>query len=98
MTSRTRFIPRVLMLGVALLGSSALADHVPPVGLDYQGTWAILIAAGVIGALLVLSLLWAYLDGQFQNPERIKHEVAKPDDEWPFGRGTAIERPEPRKN
>ena len=92
-----RSLPRLLVL-LCTFSSSALADHVPPVGLDYQGTWAILIAAGVIGALLVLSLLWAYLDGQFSNPERIKFDVARPDDEWPYGRGTSIEqRPEPNK-
>ncbi len=84
---------------VALLfGSSAFADHIPPVGLDYQGTWVVLIAVGVITALLILSLLWAYLDGQFTNPERIKFDVTQPDNDWPFGRGTALERPEPEKH
>ena len=76
------------------LGSSALADHVPPVGLDYKGTWIVLIAVGVIFSLLILSIAWAYLDGQFSNPERVKHQLTQPDDEWPFGRGTALERPE----
>jgi hypothetical protein len=87
---------RVIPIGFAL-GSSAFADHVPPVGLDYQGTWVVLIAVGVITALLILSLLWAYLDGQFSNPERIKFEVAQPDNDWPFGRGTSLERPESSK-
>lgn len=81
-----------------LLSSTAFADHIPPVGLDYQGTWVVLIAVGVITALLILSLLWAYLDGQFTNSERIKYEIAQPDNDWPFGRGTALERPEPEKH
>lgn len=81
-----------------LFGSSAFADHIPPVGLDYQGTWVVLVAVGVITALLILSLLWAYLDGQFTNPERIKFDITKPDNEWPFGRGTSLERPEPEKH
>jgi nitrogen fixation-related uncharacterized protein len=86
------------MLIAFVLGSSAFADHIPPVGLDYQGTWVVLIAVGVITALLILSLLWAYLDGQFTNPERIKFEIAQPDNnDWPFGRGTSLERPEPGK-
>jgi nitrogen fixation-related uncharacterized protein len=98
---RFKFASRtVLSRGVPLafvLGSSAFADHIPPVGLDYQGTWVVLIAVGVITALLILSLLWAYLDGQFTNPERIKFEIAQPDNDWPFGRGTSLERPEPEK-
>jgi uncharacterized integral membrane protein len=75
-------------------GSSALADHVPAVGLDYKGTWVVLIAVGVIFSLLVLSALWAYLDGQFSNSERVKFNLLEPDNDWPYGRGTSIERPE----
>jgi hypothetical protein len=93
--SRT-VLSRVIPIAFGL-GSSAFADHIPPVGLDYQGTWVVLIAVGVITALLILSLLWAYLDGQFTNPERIKFEIAQPDNDWPFGRGTSLERPEPGK-
>jgi hypothetical protein len=85
----------VATLAGFLLGSSALADHVPAVGLDYKGTWVVLIAVGVIFSLLVLSALWAYLDGQFSNTERIKFSVLEPDNDWPYGRGTSIERPEP---
>ncbi len=77
------------------LSSLALADHVPGVGLDYKGTWVVLIAVGVIFSLLVLSALWAYLDGQFSNPERVKYQLTQPDEDWPFGRGTSIERPNP---
>jgi hypothetical protein len=83
---------RALVILLALTSSAALADHVPGVGLDYPGTWVVLIAVGVIFSLLVLSALWAYLDGQFQNPERIKYAVTKFDDEL-FARGTSIERP-----
>ena len=83
---------RALVVSLFALCSSALADHVPPAGLDYQGTWAVLIAVGVIFALLALSFAWAYLDGQFSNPERIKYDVTQPDREWPFGAGTSIER------
>jgi hypothetical protein len=81
-----------------LLGSSvALADHVPGVGFDYKGTWIVVIAVGVIFSLLVLSALWAYLDGQFSNTERVKHLLTQPDEDWPYGRGTSIERPNPEK-
>ena len=83
---------RSSIIAIWLLASTALADHVPPAGLDYQGTWAVLISVGVIFALLILSFAWAYLDGQFDNPERIKHDVTQPDREWPFGQGTSIER------
>jgi hypothetical protein len=83
---------RALAIAVALTSSVALADHVPGVGLDYPGTWVVLIAVGVIFSLLVLSALWAYLDGQFQNPERIKYAVTMSDDDV-FARGTSIERP-----
>ena len=71
----------------------ALADHVPPVGFDYKGTWVVIIAVGVIFSLLVLSALWAYLDGQFSNSERIKYTLTQPDEDWPYGRGTSLERP-----
>ena len=77
------------------LGSSALADHVPAVGLDYKGTWVVLIAVGVIFSLLVLSALWAYLDGQFNNSERVKFNLIEPDNDFMFGRAPSIERPEP---
>jgi hypothetical protein len=85
----------VVKLGlIALISSSvALADHVPGVGFDYKGTWVVVIAVGVIFSLLVLSALWAYLDGQFTNSERIKYTLTQPDEDWPFGRGTALERP-----
>jgi nitrogen fixation-related uncharacterized protein len=76
------------------LSGVALADHVPPVGLDYAGTWAVLIAVGVIVVLLVLAALWGYLDGQFKDAERIKYSLIEPDDDWPYGRGTSIERPD----
>ncbi len=69
--------------------SLALADHVPGVGLNYSGTWVVLIAVGVIFSLLILSFLWAYLDGQFDNSERIKFAVAAPDDSFI----PSIERP-----
>ena len=85
-----------LLISSAVLASSvALADHVPGVGFDYKGTWVVVIAVAVIFSLLVLSALWAYLDGQFQNTERVKYSLTEPDNEWPFGRGTALERPEP---
>lgn len=79
---------------VAMISSSvAFADHVPGVGFDYKGTWVVVIAVGVIFSLLVLSALWAYLDGQFTNSERIKYVLTQPDEDWPFGRGTSLERP-----
>jgi hypothetical protein len=59
--------------------SLAYADHVPGVGLNYSGTWVVLIAVGVIFSLLILSLLWAYLDGQFQNAEKIKYALTTPE-------------------
>jgi nitrogen fixation-related uncharacterized protein len=83
------------LVTLLLMGGVALADHVPGVGFDYKGTWVVVIAVGVIFSLLVLSLLWAFLDGQFDRPERIKHLLTQPDNDWPFGRGTSIERPEP---
>ena len=83
------------ILASFMLASNALADHVPAVGLDYKGTWVVLIAVGVIFSLLVLSALWAYLDGQFSNSERVKFNLLEPDNDWPYGRGTSIERPEP---
>ena len=85
----------VIKLGlIAIISSSvALADHVPGVGFDYKGTWVVVIAVGVIFSLLVLSALWAYLDGQFTNSERIKYVLTQPDEDWPFGRGTSLERP-----
>jgi nitrogen fixation-related uncharacterized protein len=76
------------------LSNTALADHVPPVGLDYAGTWAVLIAVGVIVVLLVLAALWGYLDGQFKDAERIKYSLIEPDEDWPYGRGTSTERPD----
>ena len=78
--------------------SAALADHVPGVGFDYPGTWVVVIAVGVIFSLLILSALWAYLDGQFTNSERIKYVLTQPDDDWPFGRGTSLERPNTKKS
>ena len=78
---------------LAFVSSSALADHVPPVGLDSKGTWAVLISVGVIFSLLILSFAWAYLDGQFTNPERIKYALTEPEREWPFENGTSLERP-----
>ncbi len=81
----------VVALLFALL-AFARADHVPPVGLDYSGTWVVLIAVGTIMAMLILSILWAYLDGQFDNPEQIKHKFTKPEAGM-FVRGTSIERP-----
>jgi uncharacterized YccA/Bax inhibitor family protein len=84
---------RVFGVLVFMLGSSALADHVPPAGLDSKGTWAVLISVGVIFSLLILSFAWAYLDGQFTNPERIKYSLTEPEREWPFENGTSLERP-----
>jgi uncharacterized YccA/Bax inhibitor family protein len=84
---------RVFGVLVFMLGSSALADHVPPAGLDSKGTWAVLISVGVIFSLLILSFAWAYLDGQFTNPERIKYALTEPEREWPFEHGTSLERP-----
>lgn len=78
------------------LPATALADHVPPVGLDYKGTWIILIAVGIIFSLLLLSLLWAFLDGQFRDSESVKYTLVEPEHEWPYGRGTSLERPEPQ--
>jgi hypothetical protein len=102
--SRTQKLARathLLARSVALLAfasSSALADHVPPAGLDSKGTWAVLISVGVIFSLLILSFAWAYLDGQFINPERIKHALTEPEREWPFEAGTSLERPLPSKS
>ncbi len=73
------FAFRFLPSSFVLLSSLAFADHVPGVGLNYSGTWVVLIAVGVIFSLLILSLLWAYLDGQFQNSERVKYAVAAVD-------------------
>jgi cbb3-type cytochrome oxidase maturation protein len=82
------------VLAMMVLNGTVFADHVPPVGLDYAGTWAVLIAVGVIVALLVLAALWGYLDGQFHDAERIKYRLIEPDEDWPYGRGTSVERPE----
>ena len=82
-----------LAIFAAISSSVALADHVPGVGFDYKGTWVVVIAVGVIFSLLILSALWAYLDGQFTNSERIKYVLTQPDEDWPFGRGTSLERP-----
>ena len=93
--------PRLLALTATLLAfvsSSALADHVPPAGLDSKGTWAVLISVGVIFSLLILSFAWAYLDGQFINPERIKYNLTEAEREWPFENGTSLERPTPSKS
>ncbi len=68
--------PVLYGLTVLAFSSLAFADHVPGVGLNYSGTWVVLIAVGVIFSLLILSLLWAFLDGQFQNAERVKYAVA----------------------
>ena len=91
--------PRTLRQSAAVLAltlpSLAMADHVPPVGLDYKGTWIVLIAVGVIFALLLLSLIWAYLDGQFKDSESVKYALTEPEHEWPYGRGTNLERPNP---
>jgi hypothetical protein len=83
------------LLALTLTSSVAWADHVPGVGFDFQGTWIVVIAVGIIFSLLILSALWAYLDGQFSNTERVKHNLTQPDEDWPYGRGTSIERPEP---
>ena len=91
LSSRQKSIGTLL---VFLLASSALADHVPAVGLDYKGTWVVLIAVGVIFSLLVLSALWAYLDGQFTNAERVKFNLLEPEKDDFFASGTSIERPE----
>jgi hypothetical protein len=93
MTSRSSIQKSATLLAF-FLGSSALADHVPAVGLDYKGTWVVLIAVGVIFSLLVLSALWAYLDGQFNNAERVKFNLLEPDNDFLFGRAPSIERPE----
>jgi hypothetical protein len=69
-----------LRAAMVFAGSSlAYADHVPGVGLNYSGTWVVLIAVGVIFSLLILSLLWAYLDGQFQNAEKVKYALTAPE-------------------
>ncbi len=94
MTSRSSFQKSATLLAF-FLSSSALADHVPAVGLDYKGTWIVLIAVGVIFSLLILSALWAYLDGQFNNAERVKFNLLEPDNDFLFGRVPSIERPEP---
>lgn len=83
-----------VLLGGLSLGSIARAEHVPPVGMDYSGTWVVLIAVGVVFALLFLAFVWAYLDGQFADAESVKHQLTEPEREWPYGRGTALERPE----
>ncbi len=85
---------KTLTILAFFITSSALADHVPAVGLDYKGTWVVLIAVGVIFSLLVLSALWAYLDGQFTNSERVKFNLLEIEDSDFFARGTSIERPE----
>jgi hypothetical protein len=92
-----RLLARTAMI-LAFVSSSALADHVPPAGLDSKGTWAVLISVGVIFSLLILSFAWAYLDGQFINPERIKYALTEPEREWPFKDGTSLERPLPSKS
>jgi hypothetical protein len=92
--------PHLLARATAILvfaSSSAFADHVPPAGLDSKGTWAVLISVGVIFSLLILSFAWAYLDGQFINPERIKHNLIETEREWPYEAGTSLERPLPSK-
>jgi hypothetical protein len=90
--SKIQNLARAAML-LVFASSSALADHVPPAGLDSKGTWAVLISVGVIFSLLILSFAWAYLDGQFTNPERIKYALTEPEREWPFENGTSLERP-----
>jgi hypothetical protein len=78
------------ILAFLACSSLAYADHVPGVGLNYSGTWVVLIAVGVIFSLLILSLLWAYLDGQFHNAEKIKFALTTPEpDEYI----PSIERP-----
>ncbi len=94
MISRSSFQKSITLLAFVLC-SSALADHVPAVGLDYKGTWVVLIAVGVIFSLLILSALWAYLDGQFNNAERVKFNLLEPDNDFLYGRVPSIERPEP---
>ena len=93
MTSRSSLQKSATLLAF-FLSSSALADHVPAVGLDYKGTWVVLIAVGVIFSLLILSALWAYLDGQFTNAERVKFNLLEPDNDFLYGRVPSIERPE----
>ena len=83
-----KHLARALVFGC--FSSLAFADHVPGVGLNYSGTWVVLIAVGVIFSLLILSLLWAVLDGQFQNSERVKFAVAQVDDSFV----PSIERPQ----
>jgi hypothetical protein len=95
--SRIQNLARAAII-LAFASSSALADHVPPTGLDSKGTWAVLISVGVIFSLLILSFAWAYLDGQFTNPERIKYSLTEPEREWPFEHGTSLERPMPSKS
>ncbi|HWG85534.1 MAG TPA: hypothetical protein VNT60_08655 [Deinococcales bacterium] len=90
-----RATPWLLGAAAVALSQVALADHVPPVGLDYKGTWVVLIAAGVIFTLLALAFLWGLLDGQFRDSESVKYTLTEPEREWPYGRGTSLERPEP---
>ncbi|MFN3266284.1 MAG: hypothetical protein ACK41E_05525 [Deinococcales bacterium] len=72
---------KAILCCLVFLGFSSLAfaEHVPGVGLNYPGTWVVLIAVGVIFSLLILSLLWAYLDGQFQNAEKVKFSLTTPE-------------------
>ncbi len=86
-----KHLARALVFGC--FSSLAFADHVPGVGLNYSGTWVVLIAVGVIFSLLILSLLWAVLDGQFQNSERVKFAVAQVDDSFV----PSIERPQGKR-
>ena len=74
--------------------SLAFADHVPGVGLNYSGTWVVLIAVGVIFSLLILSVLWAYLDGQFDGSERIKFAITNLEDNEFI---PSIERPQGKR-
>ena len=85
-----------ILRAIVLFGCSSLAfaDHVPGVGLNYSGTWVVLIAVGVIYSLLLLSILWAYLDGQFDGGERIKYSVSAAIDSDFV---PSIERPQVRK-
>ena len=92
---RTSRALRALAALAVLSSSTALADHVPHVGLDYKGTWVVLIAVGVIFSLMILAAVWGYLDGQFKDTESVKYRLLEPENDWPFGRGTAIERPDP---
>ena len=87
-----KLLTRVL-ISATLFTNLALADHVPGVGLNYSGTWVVLIAVGIIFSLLILSMLWAVLDGQFQNSERVKFAVALPDDSFI----PSIERPQTKQ-